>query len=111
MEEVVPSPDDERLKVAFQREKRAFVWTCIWMGLAAILWCGIAGIALWEHSERLRLVSIPGDARFGAELRLSANAFWWRIALGVAALPATFCFVASMANWLLIMGGRRRGRH
>jgi hypothetical protein len=101
---------EERLKFAFQRENRAFWRTCIWFGAAALFWGAVASVDPLEELQRRQLASIPGDARFGAELRLSTISIRWKLGLVAAALPLTLCFAGSMAHWLWAMRERRRVR-
>jgi len=100
--------EEERLKRDFQRENRAFRWTCIWFGAAVLLWCAMICVDPLEEFQRRKLAVIPGDARFGAELQLSRTAISWKLGLGAAAFPLTLCFAGSMAYWLWTMRARRR---
>jgi hypothetical protein len=105
-----PWQAEERLKFAFQRENRAFWRTCIWFGAAALFWGAFASVHPLEELQGRQLASIPGDARFGAEMRLSTNCIRWKLGLIATALPLTLCFAGSMAHWLWVMRGRRRGQ-
>ena len=103
-EQVVPN--EQRLKESLQQEKRAFIWACIWMGLAAIALSGYFFVVHWEKRQVSALLLGPPDER-GRIVALFKNSERWKALCLFPWLFFTLAFALSMGRWLLSIRRRR----